>query len=96
MGERRILDTFKPEGLAVTPAFAAYMIEHGYRTYLEAQDGVGFALWQAERWEDFWIERGGDGPMPLAPTGVHRARWLDWLDQRAVDHIARNKVEAAA
>src|SRR5690606_29445325 len=94
---RSILDTYRDEtGLPVVPAFAAYMIEGGFSRYLDAQHAGGFVLWQAERWEDFWIERGGEGPMPLAPTGQQRVQFLDWLEERVTDIKARQHVEAAA
>lgn len=92
----RILDTYRDaDGLPVTATFAAYMIEGGFSRYLDAQNADGFTLWQAERWEDFWIEQGRAGDMPIVPTGADRARFLDWLEDRAADHVARNKVEAA-
>ncbi len=96
MSQRRILDTFRDaDGLPVTPTFAAYMIEGGFKHYREAQDSDGFALWQAERWDEFCRSQPGRPHMTLVPMGQDRARFIDWLDGRAADHVARNKVEAA-
>lgn len=93
---RRILDNYTDEtGIPVVPTFAAYMLENGFTRYIDAQNADGFTLWQAERWEDFWIEQGHAGAMPLFPTGSDRAAFIDWLDQRAHDHAARRDVEAA-
>lgn len=94
---RPILDSYRDEtGLQVTATMAAYMIENGYRTYLEAQEAHGFTLWQAERWEEFWIKQGRGGAMPIGPTSIDRARFVDWLEERVTDIRARQRVEAAA
>jgi hypothetical protein len=91
---RRILDTFTDaDGLPVTATFAAFMIENGFHTYREAQDSGGFVLWQAERWEEFCTAKGLD--LIAAQTPADRARFIDWLDERAVDRTAQSEVEAA-
>jgi hypothetical protein len=90
---RRILDTFKDaDGLPVTATFAAFMIENGYRTYREAQDSGAYADWMTARWREFAEPAGIKG---LVPVDADRVRFIDWLNDRAVDQIARNAVEAA-
>jgi hypothetical protein len=93
---RRILDDYRDDdGLPVTGTFAAYMIEGGHRTYRDAQDSGGFAAWHSERWVEFCRSQPGRDPMALMPMGDDRARFIDWLDERAMDRIAQAKVEAA-
>jgi hypothetical protein len=93
---RRILDTYKDaDGLPVTATFAAFMLEGGFRSYREAQDSEGYDAWYSARWEQFCRSQPGRPPMALMPMGDDRSRFVDWLDQRAVDHVARNAVEAA-
>lgn len=90
---RRILDTFQDaSGLPVTATFAAYMIEGGFRTYLEAQDSAGFDAWYSARWDEFAFANGLVSPFA---SGEDRRRVVDWLDQRATDHVAQRAVEAA-
>lgn len=94
MNTRPILDSFTDaDGLPVTATFAAFMLEHGYSTYREAQDSDGFTLWQAERWQEF-CDAHGIGIL-IAPDPSDRASFVDWLDDRAHDHAARREVEAA-
>jgi hypothetical protein len=90
---RQILDTYKDaDGLPVTATFAAYMIEGGFRTYREAQDSGGYLDFMRTRWSEFAAKIGSKA---LVPVMEERARFIDWLDARAVDQIARQAVEAA-
>lgn len=89
---RRILDTFRDaDGLQVTATMAAYMLECGFNNYAEAQAGGLYEAWKADRWDEYATARG------LSALERHHDReaFLDWLDARAVDHVARNAVEAA-
>lgn len=89
---RAILDTFRDaDGLQVTATMAAYMLERGFNNYAEAQAAGSYEAWKAARWDEF-----SDGcGLSRLDRHHHRDAFLDWLDQRAVDHVARNAVEAA-
>lgn len=89
----RILDNYRDaDGLPVTATFAAFMIESGFRTYREAQDSDGYNQWMIARLDEF---SPGAVRLNVSLAGLDRTRFLDWLDQRAVDHVARNAVEHA-
>lgn len=89
---RAILDTFRDaDGLQVTATLAAFMIEHGVTSYAEAHAIGSYEAWKAARWDDFAAAFG----LSHLDRHHHREAFLDWLDQRAVDHVARNKIEAA-
>lgn len=90
---RRILDTYRDaDGLPVTATFAAFMIEQGHARYREAHAAGDFNDWLSSRWDEFSFANGIVSPIA---SGEDRKRFVDWLDQRAVDHVARDAVEAA-
>jgi hypothetical protein len=90
---RRILDTFKDaDGLPVTATFAAFMLEHGYRTYREAQDAGTYDDWRRDRANEF---ASSFNPGMIFAAAIAHPRFIDWLDARAHDHAARREVEAA-
>jgi hypothetical protein len=94
---RRILDTFKDaDGLPVQEYYAAFMIERGIKRLTappqeRAARNADFMGWMQDRWSELEGLRG----FTNLERGLHRNDMLDYLDARAVDHVARNQVEAA-
>lgn len=89
---QRIIDGYRDaDGLQVTATMGAFMLEHGFRSYAEAHDAGSYEAWKAAQWDAFGAAY---GLTPLA-RHHHREAFLDWLNARAVDHVARNAVEAA-
>ena len=82
-------------GEAIQPYYAAFMIERGYQTLAEASAEYGnqteYVIWNGDRWREF-SRRFGVTP---EDRPYHRADFLNWLSDRALDHLARNSVEAA-
>jgi hypothetical protein len=97
VNERRILDTFTDaDGIPVQEYFAAFMIERGY-THLtvpardRTERNVDFMGWIQDRWQELEARHG----FTNLERGLHRKDMLDYLEDRALDHVARNVVEAA-
>ena len=97
MSTRPILDTFKDaDGIPVQPYFAAFMLEKGIDRLTvpqpeRANRNVEFIDWMDGRWRELEARLG----FSWNQRTQHTNDMLDWLEERAVDHVARNTVEAA-
>lgn len=92
-----LIDNYRDaNGQAIQPYYAAYMIEFGYRTPEEAAEKTGnqveYMCWNSTRWAEFDALHG----FKLDDRCYHRDEFRQWLAARALDHVARNHVEALA
>lgn len=97
MSERPIESFRDADGVPVQEYFAAFMIERGIARLAaprqeRTERNVDFMGWINDRWSELERRKG----FTSLQRGLHRADMLGYLNERALDHIARNKVEAAA
>ncbi|MGN7750596.1 hypothetical protein [Sinorhizobium sp. 22678] len=82
-------------GEAIQPYYAAFMIEKGYRTPAEAaalyRNQTEYMLWISHRWSEFEGAKG----IRHEDRPFYREEFNMWIAERALDHQARNHVEAA-
>lgn len=93
---RSVLENYRDStGAEIQPYYAAFMIEHGFRTVEEGRNEQGnqtpYMLWIQSRWGDFQSALG----ISQRQRYQYRTEFHQWLSRRALDHLARNAVEAA-
>lgn len=92
------LEDFRDDaGEAIQPYYAAFMLEHGYRTGSDAWEAGGrsnydFMVWVQARWAEY--ER-RNGITNSENRRLYAGGFRAWLNDRAVDHLARYELEAA-